>query len=279
MKMKISKFFLPVAVIAITAAAFQSCNKSKSDDSSNSDESIVFETRTDSVGFLVPDFYGDSVYCATKYSVVWPEKIGKQDFDAFKDSLTMLTFGVSGIDFDRAAEKFMRCGLNDLIADGDSIKLRYESVPFREAEEQPRVNLNSVESEVTLLTPELLVIRVNSSVYFYGAAHGMISRQFLNYSITNHQLMTPENTFLPGKEKSILSLISAAAAEQYPDEGVLFDAPIESFSNFEITENDFVFVYQPYEIGPFSSGVIEISVSAQDLYRFLTPEAIKALGL
>ncbi|MDE7474658.1 MAG: RsiV family protein, partial [Duncaniella sp.] len=102
---------------------------------------------------------------------------------------------------------------------------------------------------------------------------------FLNYSIKNHQLLTAENVFLPGNEKGILSIISAAAAEQYPQEGVLFDAPIQSYGNFQITENDFIFVYQPYEIAPYSSGIIEITVSAQDLYRFLTADAIKALSL
>lgn len=271
--MKISKLLFPVAVMAFIAFGFQACKESASGNA------IVFETRADSVGFLVPDFYGDSVYCAAKYSVVWPEKIGREDFDALKDSLTMITFGVKGVDFDIATSLFLRAGLNNLVSDNDTTLLVYKSVPFELAEDMPRVNLNYVNSEVRLLTPELLVIRVSNESYTYGAAHGMVARQFLNYSIIDHQLMTAENTFLPGKDKGILSIISAAAAEQYPDEGVLFDAPIVTYGNFEITENDFVFVYQPYEIAPFSSGVIEITVSQQDLYRFLTPGAIKTLGL
>lgn len=271
--MKFSELLLPAAVAVLAACGFQSCNKGAGA------ETIEFETRADSVGYLVPDYYGDSVYCAAKYSVVWPAKIGQQDFDALKDSLMMMTFGNPGPDFDKAAEQYLRYGLNNLVAQKDTTVLAYEEVPYALAEDKERVNINLVNSEVTLLTPELLVIGVNHEVYYYGAAHGMKGRLFLNYSIKNHQLLTADNVFLPGNDKGILSIISAAAAEQYPEEGTLFDSPIKSYDNFQITENDFVFVYQPYDIAPYSSGIIEIAVSAQDLYRFLTADAIQALGL
>lgn len=271
--MKIRNLLLPAAFLALTASAFQSCSGGANADT------IEFETRADSVGYLVPDYYGDSVYCAAKYSVVWPSKIGKQDFDALKDSLMEITFGVQGVDFDKASKDYLRSGLNNLIAADDTVRLPFETVPYLTANDEDRVNINNVKSEVTLLTLDLLVIGVNHEVYYYGAAHGMRGRLFLNYSIKNHQLLTAENVFLPGNEKGILSIISAAAAEQYPQEGVLFDAPIQSYGNFQITENDFIFVYQPYEIAPYSSGIIEITVSAQDLYRFLTADAIKALSL
>lgn len=271
--MRIFKTLVPAALVALMAIGAESCGRSAAADT------IEFETRTDSVGYLVPDYYGDSVYCAARYSVVWPERIGEQDFNVLKDSLTMMTFGVKNVDFKDAAQSFTRAGLNNLVEVSDSGAMKYESVPYSVAIDEARLNLNFVDSEVSLLTPEVLVIAVNDEVYYYGAAHGMRTRRFLNYSIVNHELMTVENTFLPGNDKGILSLISAVAHERYDDEGVLFDAPIESYANFQITENDIVFVYQPYEIGPYSSGIIEVPVSQQDLYRFLTAEAIKTLGL
>lgn len=267
------KTVIPASLIALTALAISSCSGSSGADT------IEFETRTDSVGYLVPDYYGDSVYSAARYSVVWPKRIGEQDFNAMSDSLTMVTFGVKTDNFADAAKVFTRIGLNDLIQDSDSGARKYEIVPFETAYEARRTNLNLISSEVTLLTPEILVVAVNNETYFYGAAHGMRVRRFLNYSIKNHELMTASNTFAPGNEKAILSIITATAHERYPDEGVLFDAPIEKFDNFQVTDNDIVFVYQPYDIGPYSSGIIEIPVSQQDLYRFFTPAAIAALGL
>lgn len=267
------KTIIPAGLVAVMAVAADSCTGSAAKDS------IEFETRTDSVGYLVPDYYGDSVYSAARYSVVWPERIGEQDFNALNDSLTMLTFGVKGEDFAEASKTFTRAGLNDLVQDSDSGARKYDVVPFEVAFDAQRTNLNLINSEVTLLTPDVLVIGVLNQTYYYGAAHGMMTRRFLNYSIKNHALMTVANTFVAGNEKSILSLIEHAAHEKYPDEGVLFDTPIESFANFQITENDIVFVYQPYDIGPYSSGILEIPVSQNDLYRFLTPEAIATLGL
>ncbi len=271
--MKLCKKLLPAALVGLLTLGVASCNGSGSKDS------IEFETRTDSVGYLIPDYYGDSVYAAARYSVVWPKRIGEQDFNALCDSLTQLTFGVKGVDFKEAAKTFTQAGLNNLIAESDSVTLEYEKVPFEEAFDEPRANLNMVNSEVTLLNPNLLVISVDDQTYFYGAAHGMMTRTFLNYSILNHQLMTVDNTFLAGNDKGILSIINNVARERYDAEGVLFDAPIETYNNFQITENEIVFVYQPYEIGPYSSGIIEVPVSQQDLYRFLTESAIKTLNL
>lgn len=271
--MKLFKTLLPATLGALMTLGVASCNGSASKDA------IEFETRTDSVGYLIPDYYGDSVFAAARYSVVWPKRIGEQDFNALNDSLIKLTFGVSGVDFDQAAKNFTQSGLNNLIAESDSVTLKYEKVPFEEAYDEPRANLNMVSSEVTLLNPNLLVIRVDNQFYYYGAAHGMYYSNFLNYSILNHELMTVDNTFLAGNDKGILSIINNAARERYDAEGVLFDAPIETYANFQITENEIVFVYQPYEVGPYSSGIIEVPVSQQDLYRFLTEDAIKTLQL
>ena len=267
------KTVIPSALIALTAVAVNSCSGSSTVDT------IEFETRTDSVGYLVSDYYGDSVYSASRYSVVWPKLISEQDYNAISDSLTMVTFGVKADNFAEAANIFTRAGLNDLTQDPDSGSRAYEVVPFETAYDARRTNIDLISSEITLLTPDMLVVAVNTYTYYYGAAHGMIWRRFLNYSIKNHELMTVANTFASGNEKAILSLITASALKRYPDDGVLFDAPIEQFDNFQITDNDIVFVYQPYEIGPYSSGIIEIPVSQQDLYRFLTPAAIAALNL
>lgn len=271
--MKLFKTTIPAALVALTVIAAESCSGGAGKGT------IEFETRADSVGYLVPDYYGDSVYSASRYSVVWPEKIGEQDFNALRDSLTALTFGVKSESFDAAAKAFMERGLNDLMNPEDSVAPKYETVGFETAFNAPRNNLQLIRSDVNLLTPDVLVVGVLTETYYFGAAHGMQTKRFLNYSIKRHELMTPENTFKPGSEKEILSLITEAAKKKYPAEGTLFADPITKFANFEVTEDDIVFVYQPYDVGPYSSGIIEIPVSQYDLYRFLTPEAVATLGL
>ncbi len=104
------KTIIPLAGIAAMALTAESCV------SSGSGENIEFTTRADSVAYLVPDYFGDTCYVASRYSVVWPEKIGKQDFDAMKDSLISMTFKTYGntSDFDVAAKQFQLRGFESM---------------------------------------------------------------------------------------------------------------------------------------------------------------------
>lgn len=273
--MSIFRTIIPVAFISALVISVESCSKKAGDENT-----IEFETRIDSVGYVVPDFYGDTVYSASKYSVVWPEKIGQEDFETFRDSLLNLTFGDSAAStFEQATERFLNAALNNLRMEGDTTEFIYSKVPYEEAYDASRANISQINSIVTLLNPQLLVVQVNTYGYVYGSAHGSQSERFLNYSIADKKLLSPENTFQPGNEKAILDLINTAAREKYTGEAVLFDTPIASFDNFQMTEDAIIFVYQPYDVGPYSSGIIRVPVSNYDLYRFLTPLARKALSL
>lgn len=239
--------------------------------------SIEFETRTDSIGFVTPDYFGDTVYSAAKYSVVWPEKIGQQDFDALRDSLLALTFGSDKYtDFDSAAKAFLTSGIEELKQDGDST-VTYSQVSYDSAYDAEKRNFSAIASDVTLLTPKVLVVQVYNYKYYYGAAHGMNTTHYLNYSLIDHKLLDKASMFKPGNTQAILDLINASAKAHYPEEGTLFPDPISSFDEFQITENDIVFIYQPYEVAPYSTGVVRVPVSKFDINRFLTPEAIAAM--
>lgn len=262
-----------IAITAVSAAAViaESCAK-------QSDQAIEFETRVDSIGYLMPDLQGDSPYFAARYSVVWPEKIGREDFEVLRDTLLQLTFGnCRATTFDDAAHNFMTSGIKAYEEEGDST-ISHVRVPFETAFDAVNNNVRLVSSDVTLLTPKVLVVQVNTYDYAYGSAHGMNMTRYLNYSLVDHRLMTAENIFKPGSSAAILDLINASAKEHYPDEGTLFPRPISGMGSLQITENDIMFVYQPYEVAPFSTGVVSIPVSKYDLYRFMTPHAAKAMS-
>lgn len=262
-----------IAITAVGSAAIiaESCAK-------QSDQAIEFETRVDSIGYLMPDFQGDSLYFAAKYSVVWPEKIGREDFEVLRDTLLQLTFGhCRATTFDEASRIFMTSGIKAYEQEGDS-SIVHVRVPFTTAYDAINNNVRLVGSDVTLLTPKVLVVQVNTYDYAYGSAHGMNMTRYLNYSLVDHCLLTAENIFKPGSSTAILDLINASAKEHYPDEGTLFPQPISGLGSIQITEDDIVFVYQPYEVAPYSTGVVNIPVSKYDLYRFMTPEASEAMS-
>lgn len=270
--MNFFKTIIPLTVVALITVVAESCG------SKTNEDTIEFETRADSVGYMTPDYFGDTVYTASKYSVVWPEKIGQQDFDTLRDSLLALTFGSDKYaDFDAAAKSYMSAGINELKQDGDSM-ISYKQVSYDAAYDAANRNFNTVETTVTLLTPKVLVIQAYNYQYYYGAAHGMNTMRYLNYSLVDHKLLSTRNMFKPGNDKAILDLINASAKEHYPEEGALSPDPISYFDEFQITEDDIVFIYQPYDVAPYSTGVVRVPVSKYDLYRFFTPAGVAAIA-
>lgn len=226
----------------------------------------------------MPNVDGDTIYTAAHYSVVWPTKLGEGNIDALKDSLLLYTFGYEGInDFEEATKRFMMAGVYDLTENKDSLPT-YTKVPYEIAADADNCNYSSTTSQVTLLTPKLLVVEVNTYTYFYGSAHGMQSARCLNYSLVDNKLLVADNMFKPGNEKAILDLINAAAKVAYPAEGALFDEPIETIGSVEIADNAIVFIYQPYEVAPYSTGIVSIPVNRFDIQRFLTAEVLSALS-
>lgn len=260
---------LPIIAVGMIAVAAESCSGGASS------ETIDFATRADSVSFLIPDYAGDTAYIASRYSVVWPEKIGQQDFDALKDSLVNITFGTTGTNtFDQGVAAFKQRPITDMGA--DSMKL--EPALYDVAVESPYASLNQVESTVSLLTPDVLVIDVAYYGYITRAAHGMQTLNFLNYSIKEHTLLNAANFFKPDATEAISAMIAKEAQEKY-SEPALFSDAVFGINNFRITEDSIEFVYQPYEVGPYSSGIITVPISTYALQDYLTPLAISTLGL
>ena len=54
-------------------------------------------------------------------------------------------------------------------------------------------------------------------------------------------------------------------------EAGLFENKIEANDNFYLTGKGLGFMYNPYEIGPFAMGEIDLFISFKDLDEFLQP--------
>lgn len=259
---------LPVTAVGLMAVAVESCHLRHGDS-----EPVDFTTHADSVSWLIPDYFGDSTYVASRYSVVWPQRIGNQDFQTLRDSLLTATFGASpSTGFEQAASEFLRSPLTDM--DADSMKI--ETADFETAQNAQYLTMNSVESSVSLLNPNLLVIEVSSYSYMAHAAHGMENVRYLNYSIKEQLLFTADNFFLPDTKDKVSEMIERAAKQRYSEQALFADATY-SVDNFKITDETIDFVYQPYDVGPYSSGVITVSISKYNLRDYLTPEAVATL--
>ena len=271
MTLKTLKSAVAVAGVAVAAIAAESCGK-------HSEVPIEFDTRVDSIGYMMPFIDNDTVFAAAKYSVVWPERIGRDDLGAMRDSLLAYTFGQPDAkDFSDAARRFMLDGVYSMREEADSA-FTHIKVPYDIANNADNKNFAYVVSEVTLLTPNILVIKIDNYQYSYGSAHGMQSERFMNYSIADSKMLTADNIFKPGNEQAILDLINAQAKVSYPEEGALFAEPIKSLGSVQLEADNVVFIYQPYDVAPYSTGIVRIPVNRYDLQRFLSPETVRALS-
>lgn len=256
-------------LLLLPLLALSACSGSNSD-------LIEFETRTDSIGYVVRGSeLSDTIYAAANYSVVWPAEVDDPKLNELRDSLLSLSFGMATPDFAKAADQFLNSPLQSLIAEPDST-LSFSKVSFPEADSDPCHSTATVMSSVAHLTPSLLVIEIDKYYYNFGAAHGLSTRNYLNYAVNDHQLLTASNVFLPGNDAAILSIIDATARRLF-DDSTIFPEPITTFDNFQLTPSSIIFIYQPYEIAPYSSGIIEIPINLNDLRRYLAPTVIEAL--
>lgn len=151
-------------------------------------------------------------------------------------------------------------------------------------------DINPAEADPSMESINTLIISlINSrmivwSDYFYaytGGAHGMSENCFINYNIPSNKILSVNDLFKPGFENSLNELIRQHIEYEYEDK-IYADEDIDSIEytdNFHITPSGVEFVYNPYLIGPWSSGTISIEISLNELEDadILNPETKSAI--
>lgn len=101
---------------------------------------------------------------------------------------------------------------------------------------------------------------------YSGGAHPESASIGLVFDLRNGVQVTLDDLFEPGSDELLGSLISLHAEECLPEGGVeaLFSDAIMPTGNFVITGRSITFIYNPYEIGPHSLGVVQISVPLKE---------------
>jgi len=92
---------------------------------------------------------------------------------------------------------------------------------------------------------------------YTGGAHGMMYSRCFSYDTKAQKRIGINDVFRPGYEKNLKTAINAAARKKYRVKNlseVLLVDEIENTGNFFLSGKGICFVYQPYEIGPFSMG-------------------------
>lgn len=128
----------------------------------------------------------------------------------------------------------------------------------------------SVESETSV--QDTLVTCSISRWSFTGGAHGMYGVEYHTYSLTDGYELSLADLFTEAQLLRMEELLREKLYEQYEakdDEGLaeqgFFPEYIALTENFRVAPEGVTFYYNPYEIGCYALGAVEVTVNREEM--------------
>lgn len=209
--------------------------------------------------------------CETTMQCNDPEVKGT-DFEFMRMRATgILPASVDGKDITLLTDTLMKLSMITRTADGHLTSLPADSTwhAADAAHADASTELyTSTYTTIASVTPTVMVWSVNWQQY-EGGAHGMYGTDYVNYSLTDNRLLSLTDIFKPGTDAQLKALIS----DNICDGTTLLVDPKEADlpSQFQIMANGIEFYYEPYEIAPYSAGIVSATVGLYDLKPLLRP--------
>ena len=100
---------------------------------------------------------------------------------------------------------------------------------------------------------------------FEGGAHGLSGKYYTCVDLETGRKLTFNDVFTKESEEALTAIIRREKPQDY----IYFYTEIKPNDNFYFDSNGIIFVYNPYEIAPYSAGVIEIYVPFNEIAPFI----------
>lgn len=269
------KLFQNLVIASALSALLISCADKTADADANDQapttSEVEFKTYTYTssnklLGSAGDYFRDEDLVYTDSLAIVLPQSDSDHDFSALNRAITSLCLdSVSSNDVFEAMKTYVR---------NDEAKQGYKQQPIPNCDVLDSDGYLILTGSVVNFNPLLLVYEVCESSYNPGAAHGMTTRNYVNYSLKDDKVLTGEDMFNRATLGNLVSEISQRAQEQA---NIIGPTTIESLpqdENYYISNTDeIVFVYQPYEVASFSQGLITIRFYPVEIAEFLTPYA------
>lgn len=135
-------------------------------------------------------------------------------------------------------------------------------------------------------SPSILCLN-NMEWEYTGGAHGNGATLYKVLDLVNRKVLKVSDILNPAGIKALPKLLeknlrrqSGIKSNQPLRDAGLYENRIEKVSEFfHLTNKVMIFSYTPYDIGPYSSGQIEIPVPFTELKPYLQPAFVKLAGL
>ena len=111
--------------------------------------------------------------------------------------------------------------------------------------------------------------------YYESGAHGINQRLFMNFDNQTGKLLTLDDIFVAGYAQPLNDLLLKALMEkteakdlsELHEMGYLFSMDMFASENFKLGMDNITFVYNAYEIAPYSMGIIELAIDNDALEK------------
>lgn len=271
--------------IAIAAASLAACSSGSQSQANTSGEisdfpiKLNFKTisqlfycaRNDSSGYD-----SSRLFTQSSASVQWPEQISTIDISPLCDSIIAYVTRrpVASIDsalilFANNPEEAEFYTLHPI----DSIAKSYDF---------DRCYTHSLDISFVSLSRRLAVIK--SEQYNYtGGAHGSYASSHMIFSLTDSiaRHISFSDIFLPDSDSHLLEAITSALMRKYNvdtlpalDSAGIFTDHLYVSTDISIAGDNIIFHYDPYGIGPWSMGAIDVSIPYYNITDLLTPTGL-----
>lgn len=230
---------------------------------------------------------GDTVYLDQYASIHWPVELGPTDIGPLRDSLLAYCFSAdstaakrhttdANIDTARKAiERFLVD--TSALADSTALITAVESIPAPATDgSEPMCYFNNVTATVMELDEQKATFQVTTSSYL-GGAHPISAIRPFTYDFAEGRVLTVDNMFTAQGRDSIMPVIVSALARQLDvperrlDRAGIFTSQLTYPGQPYIYNNVLYFHYNPYDIAPYSSGMIDVAVYPYEVERWFTP--------
>ncbi|MDE5954527.1 MAG: DUF3298 and DUF4163 domain-containing protein [Duncaniella sp.] len=270
--MKLKYYLVGLPLIGLLAASCGNRNEVPAD-SEISEFEIHKKLLTADRSYRVVTDYG-TVYLEMYTSVQWPEKFGGNDIKVLQDSVLNFAYSdTTSVSIHDAIRKYL-----DDTSFLEGVK---EIVPVDTLPSDSMTYFSSVTGAVLDLDEGMVTYQLVSSSYL-GGAHPMTATHPFTYDFAESRVLDNSNIFRPGTPTdSIVTVIREALARQLgvpvsrlKNEGVFADQLTYPGIPY-ISGNTLYFHYDPYEIGPYAMGSVDVAVYPYEIERFLQPSVVR----
>lgn len=108
---------------------------------------------------------------------------------------------------------------------------------------------------------------------YTGGAHGGTFITCRNYRLADGSVVTLDNYFKPGYEKVLIPVLErklleyaeCSSRDELDEHGYFSNEPMFVSDNFEIRQDTIDFIYNQYDIAPYSTGITTLSVPEDEI--------------